>query len=483
MTRYITTAIPYVNAAPHIGFALEAVQADVLARAFRGRGDAVRFLTGTDDNALKNVLAAEEVGEPVEGFVTRHSAEFSALKGILDLSNDDFIRTREERHIRGVQKFWRACKAGDIYTKQYEGLYCVGCEEFKTEHELRDGRCLEHPARTLERVAEENYFFRLSRYAGHLEELIRSDKLRILPVSRKNEMLKFIEGGLEDFSISRSSARAKGWGVPVPDDPAQVMYVWFDALTNYVNALGYADDDPLFREFWAHGDAIFHMVGKGISRFHAIYWPAMLLSAGIRLPTTVFVHGYLTAGGQKISKSLGNGVHPKMLVDRYGTDAVRYFLLREIPSAEDGDFSEDKFRARYSADLANGIGNFASRVLALAEPYGPVPVPGEGAVLGAIRAAQDGVRQEIDAFRFSEALMHIAGLVSFGDRRVNETKPWERKDAQVMGELLTVLGAAGELFLSFMPGTAEKISSAVTRAGATIMGRRLSAPLFPRITV
>lgn len=483
MKRYITTAIPYVNAAPHIGFALEAVQADVLARASRARGDAVRFLTGTDDNALKNVLAAEETGEPVEKFVARRSEEFRALKGILDLSNDDFIRTREERHTRGAQKFWRACKASDIYTKKYDGLYCVGCEEFKTGKELRDSHCPEHPTKPLERIAEVNYFFRLSCYAARLGELIRSDALRIVPVSRRNEMLKFIEGGLEDFSISRLSARAKGWGVPVPEDPTQVMYVWFDALTNYINALGFADDGPLFGEFWTHGDDIIHMVGKGISRFHAIYWPAMLLSAGIRLPTTVFVHGYFTADGQKISKSSGNVVHPKTFVDRYGTDAVRYFLLREIPSTEDGDFSEDKFCARYSADLANGIGNFASRVLALAEPYGPVPVPGDGVVLEAIRAAREGTRQELDAFRFSEALIYVAGLISFGDRRVNETKLWERKDARVIGELLAILEAAGELFSPFMPGTAEKIRSAVMRAGETIAGRRLSAPLFPRLSL
>lgn len=498
---YITTAIPYVNAEPHLGFAVEVIQADVVARFRRAEGSDVRFLAGTDDNALKNVLAADEAGTPVKDFVAAHARRFRDLKELLNLSYDDFISTSEERHFRGAQKFWRACKADDIYRKAYEGLYCVGCEEFKMEKELRDGRCPEHPTTTLEEIKEENYFFRLSRYAPELLELISSDALRIVPEGRKREMLAFIEGGLEDFSISRSVGRARGWGVPVPGDASQVMYVWFDALTNYINALGYADDAPLFQRFWQEDDAILHMVGKGISRFHAIYWPAMLLSAGLRLPREIFVHGYLTIEGKKISKSLGNGVHPKTLVDRYGVDAVRYFLLREISAYEDGDFSTEKFEERYNADLANGLGNFTARVLALAEKASAnlkvrLPLAAvvqdvnavDKAVGKKVEEARRAISEKMEEFKFNEALQAIWSLISFGDVYINEKQPWKIPQSrptdkvQVIGSLLFILKNLEDFLKPFLPETSGRVAQSITVRNGRLDIKKI-APLFPRLSI
>ncbi|MBU1126496.1 methionine--tRNA ligase, partial [Patescibacteria group bacterium] len=321
---YITTAIPYVNADPHVGFALELIQTDVVARYWKNAigPDDVRFVTGSDENSLKNVLAAEKAGQAIEIFVEEHAAKFAALNNLLGVDYDDFIRTREPRHLEGAQKLWSSCKPEDIYKKSYQGLYCVGCEQFYTEKECPDKICPEHKTE-LEIIEEENYFFKLSNYQSQLEELIVNDQIKIVPESRKNETLSFIRGGLEDFSISRSVERAKHWGVPVPGDQSQVMYVWFDALSNYINALDYAKEGVLYQKFW-NSDEVkrVHVIGKGILRFHAVYWPAMLLSAGIKLPNEIFVHGYVTAEGVKMSKSLGNVVAPQELVDEYGQEAV-----------------------------------------------------------------------------------------------------------------------------------------------------------------
>ncbi len=367
---YITTAIPYVNAQPHIGHAFEMILTDAVARYLRADMSAenVFALTGSDENSLKNVRAAEDAGEEVSVFVERHAEAFKSLQDTLDLSFDDFIRTREDRHMSGAQKLWSACNPDDIYKKTYKGLYCVGCEAFYTEKEVPDGVCPEHK-KLLEQIEEENYFFKLSNYQKDLEELIASDTLRIVPESRKNEVLSFIRGGLEDFSISRSQERAKHWGVPVPGDESQVMYVWFDALSNYITALGYADDSDRYKEFWSENSGVrSHVIGKGILRFHAVYWPAMLLSAGVPLPNELFVHGYITVEGEKMSKSIGNTIHPQTLVDEYGTDAVRYFFLREIPSHGDGDYSQARMEERY-AELANQLGNLVSRVAAMSNKY------------------------------------------------------------------------------------------------------------------
>src|SRR5437763_4136778 len=377
MTRiYITTTLPYVNARPHIGFALELVQADVLARHHRGRGDAVRFQAGTDDNSLKNVLAAGSAGVGVREFVDRNAEAFGALGGALSLSVDDFIRTsRDPRHRPGVEAFWRACPA-DLYRQRYTGLYCIGCEQFYTPAELDHGRCPEHETEP-EPVSEENWFFRLSRYAAPLREAITAGRLLIEPAGRRNEVLGLIDAGLADFSVSRPAARAGGWGIPVPGDPGQVVYVWFDALCNYVTALGYGQaDSEAYRRWWAGPGNRVHLLGKGVLRFHAVCWPAMLLASGQQLPTAIFVHDYLTAGGRKISKS-GAGAsapgprtpEPAALAAEYGADAVRWWLLREVPRVGDADFTVERLVARADDELANGAGNLVNRVVSMIHRY------------------------------------------------------------------------------------------------------------------
>ena len=474
---YITTAIPYVNAAPHIGFALEVIQADVLARYHRLKGEDVFFLTGTDENALKNVLAAKEAGMSTKELVDENSARFKELKETLNLSWDDFIRTTEPRHFLGAQKFWLSCKKEDIYKKKYKGLYCVGCEEFKKEKELVSGHCSEHPGLDIEIVEEENYFFRLSAYQNRLQNLIESGELKIIPESRNNEVLSFIKQGLEDFSISRSKDRAHNWGIPVPGDESQIMYVWFDALTNYITALGYADNSEKFLNYWQNGDTTLHVIGKGISRFHAIYWPAMLLSAGLNLPKEIFVHGYLTIDGKKISKSLGNVISPYDVVKKCGTDALRYYLLREIPSTEDGDFTYEKFEQRYNGDLAKGLGNLVSRILTLAEKLE------DRAILKTfepkIKEAEKNVEKFIVEFKFNDALNAIWQVVALGDKYVDEKKPWtlsadSTEFREIIGSLLYLISEIGKLLYPFLPETSEKITELVKNKKSDILFPRLN---------
>ncbi|NIA25445.1 MAG: methionine--tRNA ligase, partial [Gammaproteobacteria bacterium] len=363
---YITTAIPYVNASPHLGHALELVQADVLARHRRQAGDEVRFLSGTDDNALKNVLAAEAAGVSVERYVQTRADEFESLRRPLALSLDDYIRTSTDlRHRSGVERLWNACaESGDLYTRSYEGLYCVGCEQFYADGELIDGACPEHDT-AVDRVAERNWFFRLSRHEDELLEAIGSGRLRIEPEVRRNEVASFIQAGLEDISVSRSAERARGWGIPVPGDQDQVVYVWYDALGNYITALGYGTDSSDYRTWWLESDERVHVIGKGILRFHAVYWPAFLLSAGEPLPTAIFVHDYLTVGGAKISKSAGPTVSPSDLVEVYGSDALRWWFAADVPRVGDADFTEQRLVDRVNQDLANGYGNLLSRITAL----------------------------------------------------------------------------------------------------------------------
>lgn len=474
-TFYITTAIPYVNAAPHVGFALELVQTDAVARYHKLTGDDTYFLTGTDENALKNVHAAEELGVPTQQFVDQNSEKFAALKEALNLSFDDFIRTTEKRHIKGAQKLWQACRREDIYKKKYKGLYCVGCEVFYTEKELKDGVCPEHKT-PLEEVEEENYFFKLSNYQEWLEKLIESDELKIIPKTRKNEVLSFIRQGLEDFSVSRSIQRAHGWGIPVPGDDKQIMYVWFDALSNYITALGYAEEGELYQKYWLKNPNRVHVIGKGITRFHAIYWPAMLKSAGIPLPTTEFVHGYITVEGQKISKSLGNVIDPFTLIEKYGTDAVRYYLLREIPSYGDGDFSENRFKELYNADLANNLGNLVARVAKLAEQ-------------AAIKLSTSEVDLEhqkfqdyhraLEEFKFNDALVLIWEKIQAANKFIDEKQPWGQtgKDLEeTLARLSSEVRELAVLLKPFLPETAKRIEKQFTGPGI-----QSEKPLFPRL--
>ncbi|WP_339155857.1 methionine--tRNA ligase [Actinomadura luteofluorescens] len=492
MDVYLTTTIPYVNARPHLGFALELVQADVLARHFRRSGD-VRFQAGTDDNSLNSVLAAEAAGVGPQEFVDGLAEEFAGLSGPLSLSIDDFIRTsRDPRHRAGVERLWRACaESGDLYRRHYEGLYCVGCEQFYGEAELVDGRCRDH--RTVpQRVSEENWFFRLSRYADRLHDLISSGELRIEPAERRNEVLSFIAGGLEDFSVSRSVERARGWGIPVPGDPGQVVYVWWDALGNYVTALGYGHDGEDYRRWWGGDARRVHLVGKGVVRFHTVYWPAMLLSAGLPLPDEVLVHGYLTVGGRKISKSGGTVVDPVDLVREFGVDAVRWWLLREVPRSGDADFTADRLVARADDELANGLGNLVQRVVSMVHRYrdGVVPDGGDGMVpdggareLDAVcREAPAAVDAALAGFDFRRATGAVWRVVDEANRYVNRVRPWDlakegdpRLDAVLAG-LVAACRTAGELLEPFLPDAAARVRRQCT-------GRPLPPPepLFPRL--
>lgn len=471
---FISTAIPYVNGDPHIGHSLEYVQTDVMARYFRLKygKENVFALTGSDENALKNVMAAEKAGIPTMEFVDAKTSEFQKLATTLDLSFDDFIRTTESRHIEGAQKFWSAMKQRDIYQDTYEGMYCVGCEEFKTEKDLVEGVCPEHKTKP-ELIKEKNYFFKLSNYQNQIEKLITSDEIKIVPEKRKNEVLGFIKEGLKDFSISRSRERARNWGVSVPGDDSQVMYVWVDALSNYITALDYDKNGERYCEFWDNTEAMkIHAIGKGIVKFHALYWVGMLLSAELPLPTQEFVHGYVTVEGNKIGKSLGNAIHPDEVVKKYGIDAFRYYLLREIPAYGDGDFSWNRMDEIYKADLQNGVGNLAARVAAMAVGQ---EMPASESDL----AISSEVANALDIYKFDLATQLINDHVRKADQFVSENQVWKlegetKHDALV--KLVMMIRQIAVDLQPFIPQTAKKImiQYANTRIEKT-------EPLFPRL--
>jgi methionyl-tRNA synthetase len=453
----ITTAIPYVNGPPHLGHALELVQADVLARHHRARGDFVRFATGTDENALKNVDAAAAAGVPVAQLVESNATRFRSLADGLDVSYDDFIRTSvDPRHRPGVERLWQACaRRGDLYRRAYEGLYCAGCEAFV------DGQCDEHPG-AVEQVAEQNWFFRLSRYRDALLALVESGRLRIEPARRRNEVLALLQGTLDDFSVSRPAERAHGWGIPVPGDPTQVVYVWFDALANYITALGYGTDSDEYRTWWAGADERLHVIGKGILRFHAVYWPAILLSAGEPLPTTLWVHDYVTSAGAKVSKSSGGGDDPLALIARYGVDTVRWTLLRDGPHSRDADIAPATLAGRAN-ELAGRIGNLVSRTLAL-QPATPTHID--------LRPALDAALAQFD---FRTAASTLAGAAEEANRLASHARPWEREDPEALATLLGTCEALGRELQPLLPAAATRIRSALAardRAAARTLFRK-----------
>ncbi len=455
---FVTTAIDYVNADPHAGHATEKVMTDVIARYHRILGDDTYFLTGSDENSLKNVQAAEKAGIPTEALVTQYAKAFENLSHSLHLSFDQFIRTTEKKHFAGAEKLWRAFKPEDIYKKKYSGLYCIGCEEFKMEKDLVEGKCPDH-LKEPERIEEENWFFKLSNYQEQLLDLIKNNELKIYPEYRKNEVVSFIEMGLEDFSLSRSVARAKNWGVPVPDDASQIMYVWVDALSNYITALDYATDGTLYKKYWmSHGKRV-HIIGKGILRFHAIYWPAMLLSANLPLPTTIYAHEYLTINGQKLSKSLGNVIHPDELVTKFGVDGTRYLLLTALPYNKDGDLSWEKMTEKYNADLANGLGNLVSRVLKLSEHLSKKNMDFSWEK----RVFPSELVTLLDAYKLAESLQYIWQSVSQANKYIDETKPWilvktdQVKFDEVLTKLLLDIRDIAFFLTPFLPETSEKI--------------------------
>ncbi len=472
---YLTNAIPYVNAAPHVGHALEFVQSDVIARYHKLLGEDVLLLCGGDENALKNVQAAEAAKIPIQEFIDTNTQAFYDLSKKLNVQFDVWQKGSDKDHYLSSQKLWEACeKNGDIYKKSYKGLYCVGCEAFYTKDELdANGECFEHPGKKLEEVEEENYFFKLSAYQDKILKLIESDNYKIVPEFRKNEMLSLIKSGLKDFSISRSNIRAKNWGVPVPNDPNQVMYVWFDALNIYQSGVGFGLDDKNYKKWWP---ADLHVIGKGIIRFHAIYWPAILLSAGLELPKAIFVHEYFTVNGQKMSKTLGNVIDPFKLIDKYGADALRYYFLAKFSPFSDGDFSEDKFREVYNADLANGIGNTVARLAKLAEKCG-LEIKENKISKSIYREAQ---KEAIQEFRFNDALSNIwVTELEVLNKHINHESPWlitdKNKLESILTEEINMLREFTYKIAPFLPETSEKILKQFT-------GKIKSAePLFPRL--
>ena len=473
---YITTSIAYTNTTPHIGFALELIQADVLARYHRILGEDVFYLTGTDEHGQKVAKAAEEAGKAPKEFCDEISAQFRALKKTLNLSNNDFIRTTDrKRHWPAVRKVWLKLKEnGDIYKKKYKGFYCVGCEAFITQKDLKGGKCVIHQ-REPAVFEEENYFFRLSKYSKKIEEIIEKGKIKIIPGGRKNEMLNFVKQGLEDISFSRPRKDLK-WGIPVPDDQTQTIYVWADALTNYLSALGYAENGKKFKKYWP---ADVHCIGKDILKFHALIWPAMLLSLKLPLPKVIFAHGFLTVAGQKMSKSLRNIIDPFELVAKYGLDAVRYFLLREIPPTEDGDFTYEKFEKRYNSDLAGGLGNLVARVIKLAKISNfqfsiskQSPISKFQTI---INKTWKKYHKALGEFKFNEALISIWDLISFCDRYIEKERPWQKskKQLSIINDLLFTLNKIAQFIQPFLPETSEKIFKQLRT--------KTAKPLFPRL--
>lgn len=481
---YITTAIDYVNAKPHIGHALEKIQADVLARYHRGKGKEVFFLTGTDEHGAKIVRAAEAAGKTPYEFVDKNVAHFFDLKKELNISWDFFIRTSDEKqHWPGAQMLWKKlADAGDLYKKNYRGFYCVGHEAFVTEKDLVGGKCRDHKKEP-EVIEEENIFFRLSKYSNEIRKKIESRELCIFPISRQNEIVSLLESGLEDVSFSRPR-KDLSWGIPVPDDPEHTMYVWCDALTNYITAIGYGRDPENFAYWWP---ADVHVIGKDILRFHAAIWPGMLLSANLPLPRAIFVHGFVTVEGEKMSKTVGNVIDPVELVQKYGVDPVRYYLLREIPSGEDGDFSYKKFEDRYNGDLANGLGNLVARVATLGERVSPMQFQHddiEKEVQEKIVVARRAYEEYMSVIRLNEALGAVWELLSFADKYINEKKPWAIKDESKLRSVITneayLINQIANLLEPFLPETVKKIYEQILIEDSEVIIKK-GGNLFPRL--
>jgi len=449
---YITTTIPYVNANPHIGFALELVQSDVIARYKRLQGQDVFFSTGTDEYGQKIWEASAKEGKDVKDYVDHYVQKFVDLKDTLNLSYDNFIRTTSPEHVLAAQEFWRLCdKKGDIYKKIYKGLYCVGCEKFITEKDIADDKCILHPNQKLETIEEENYFFKLSNYKKQLLEYLHSEKA-IFPEWRRREAIDFVENAMEDFSISRKKERLS-WGIPIPGDDTQVMYVWFGAFVNYISTLGWPGEKERFDKFWLNGEKV-QTAGKDMVKFQSVMWQGMLLSAGMPTTDTIVYHGFITGeGGIKMSKSLGNVINPNEIVKEYGTDALRYFLLREISTFEDSPFTIERFKDAYNSGLANGLGNLASRILTLSEKY----------LEKCPEIPENSIPKEffdyLESFDIKKATDYVWDKIGELDRFIQETEPFkvvkvdEKKGKELISDMVVRLYTIARMLNPIMPET------------------------------
>lgn len=458
--KYITTTLPYVNSDPHVGFALEVVQADTLARYWRLQEEEVFFNTGTDEHGQKIAQKADEAGEDRQAYVDHYAGEFDRLKEALNLSYDNFIRTTDPAHQAAAQEIWQRCDAaGDIYKKSYTGLYCVGCELYYKESELDENKCCLIHKKPVEEVAEENYFFKLSNYQEHLEEYLSKEGV-IEPEWRRQEALNFVKGGLEDFSISRQKSRVD-WGIPVPGDDEQVMYVWFDALTNYISTLGWPEEGGDFEKFWTKGETL-QLAGKDQVRFQSIMWQAMLKSAGVKATDKVFYHGFINSGGQKMSKSIGNVISPYELVERYGTDATRYILLRHVHPTDDSDLTWEKMDEYYTANLVNGLGNLTARIMKMAETHLETPIDRPEA-----NSFDKDFTDALNKYDFQTATDFIWKKVGELDEKIAETEPFklvkEDKPAaqKIISELAHDLYLIARMLKPVMPEASVVIKEAV----------------------
>lgn len=457
---YITTTLPYTNSKPHVGFAMEIIRADAIARFKRLLGFDVFFNTGTDEHGIKIYQKAKEDGVDPQELVDTLSGEFQKLKEKLNLSYDAFIRTTDEDHKKAAQEFWKRCKdAGHIYKKTYRGTYCVGCEMFVTEKDLVNGECPHHPGKKLEEIEEENYFFAYSQFATQLKEYYEKNPNFVVPEFRLNEMKNLVENGLEDFSVSRLKERMP-WGVPVPDDEEHVMYVWFDALINYISTLGWPHDEEKFNHYWAEGTPV-QYCGKDNIQHQSARWQAMLLSVGLPLTDTVVVNGFITSGGQKMSKSIGNVIDPYDVVSEYGVDALRYYVLAELSAFEDSDFTMEKFKEAYNANLANGIGNLTNRILKMSETHLDAPI----SVIEPVFDKE--YLTAFDQYNLQKASDHVWKLISDLDQTIQDREPFKlvkenpEEAKKIIAELVQGLYDVAVYLTPLLPDTAQKIKDAV----------------------
>ena len=462
---YITTTLPYVNAEPHIGHAMEFIRADVIARWKKLAGHEVFFSTGTDEHGQKIWQKAVEVGKDTQEYVDEYAEKFESLLPALGISSDiHFIRTTNEKHIKAAQEFWKRCNdAGDIYKKQYKVKYCVGCELEKTDSEIENGHCIIHPHLELEIREEENYFFKFSKYQRPLLNLYESHTDFVIPSSRFNEIRSFVERGLDDFSISRLKSKMP-WGIPVPEDDGHVMYVWFDALVSYISTLGWPEEGN-FEKFWVNGTPT-QYAGKDNLRQQSAMWQAMLMSAGLPNSEQIIINGFINSGGQKMSKSLGNVISPTEVVEKYGIESLRYFVCRELSTFEDSDFSWERINDIYNGNLANGLGNLVARILKLAETYltGPVVLH---------HKSHSTIDKLLSQFEIQKAMNHIWGEIAGLDVFIQAEKPWETKDKEVIADLVNSLGHIANSLQPFMPETSAHIIKAIEE-------NKMPPSLFPR---